>query len=137
MAGQLNDVNVEKFKEFDRTVRENPALGKCTVKVKSTWHRGTKVLVEVGPMHALGNNLFPPTRRFFITTDDPDVLGGVDSAPTGDHPTRPGGHGPSRGPVYRASTPSPGGQFSAVVDATLGAATRRELRARSARKQGR
>ena len=82
MAEQLNDVNLEKFKELDRMVRENPALGKCTVKVKSTWHRGTKVLVEVGPMHALGNNLFPPTRRFFITTDDPDVLGGVDSAPT-------------------------------------------------------
>ena len=60
MAEQLNDVNLEKFKELDRTVRENPALGRCTVKVKSTWHRGTKVLVEVGPMHALGDNLFPP-----------------------------------------------------------------------------
>ena len=82
MAEQLNDVNVEKMKEFDRMVRENPALGRCTVKIKSTWHRGTKTLVEIGPTHALGDNLYPPTRRFFLMTDDPDALGGVDAAPT-------------------------------------------------------
>jgi uncharacterized OsmC-like protein len=82
MAEQLNDVNVEKMKEFDGMVRANPALSKLTLKVTSTWHRGAKVLVTVGPVDALGNNLFPPTRRFVIMTDDPDVLGGVDSAPT-------------------------------------------------------
>lgn len=82
MAEQLNDVNVDKIKEFDGMVRENPALGKFTVKLTSTWQRGTKVLVTIGPMHALGENQFPRTRRFFITTDDPEPLGGVDSAPT-------------------------------------------------------
>src|SRR5262249_42754657 len=39
---------------------------------------------EIGPIHspALGQGLLPRTRRFWIMTDDPDVLGGVDSAPT-------------------------------------------------------
>ena len=79
---QLNDVNVAKIKEFDAMMRANPALAKTTVKLKSSWHRGTKALVEVGTIQALGQDLFPRTRRFWITTDDPDVLGGVDSAPT-------------------------------------------------------
>jgi uncharacterized OsmC-like protein len=82
MAEQMNDVNVEKMKELDRMVRENPALAKCTAKVKSTWQRGTKALVEVGTFQAAGMDLFPRTRRFFVMTDDPDILGGVDSAPT-------------------------------------------------------
>jgi uncharacterized OsmC-like protein len=82
MTEQLNDVNAEKMKELDRMVRENPALGKVTVKARSSWLRGTKALVEVGTMQALGQDLFPRTRRFVIMTDDPDVLGGVDSGPT-------------------------------------------------------
>jgi uncharacterized OsmC-like protein len=82
MADQLNDVNVPKFKEFDGIVRKNPPVSKATVKLKSTWRRGTKALIEVGTIQALGRDLFPRTRRFWIMTDDPDVLGGVDSAPT-------------------------------------------------------
>lgn len=82
MAEPLNDINLDKIKEFDSAVRANPDMGKITVKLTSSWHRGTKVMVTVGPMHTLGNNLFPRTRRFFITTDDPEPLGGVDGAPT-------------------------------------------------------
>jgi uncharacterized OsmC-like protein len=82
MADQLNDVNVEKIKALDGMVRANPALGQATLKVRSTWQRGTKALVEVGQVQALGQDLFPRTRRFVITTDDPDVLGGVDGGPT-------------------------------------------------------
>jgi uncharacterized OsmC-like protein len=81
MGEQVNDVNVTAIRELDRMVRENPALGKFTLKVKSTWQRGTKAQVTVGPIHALGNNLFPRTRSFVITADDPPGLGGVDSAP--------------------------------------------------------
>ena len=62
-------------------VRDNPAMGKMTVKVQSTWERGTKAVVTVGAVHALGQNIFPRTRRFVITSDDPAPLGGVDSAP--------------------------------------------------------
>jgi uncharacterized OsmC-like protein len=81
MAG-LNDVNVDKMKELDGMVRQTPALGKCTFKAHSSWQRGTKALVSVGTAQALGQDLFPPTRRFAIAVDDPDILGGVDGAPT-------------------------------------------------------
>jgi len=81
MAEQLNDVNVEKMKELDALVRANPAIGKISMKATSTWKRGTKALVLVGPCTAQGQSMFPPTRSFAITVDDPDVLGGVDSAP--------------------------------------------------------
>ncbi len=81
MAEQLNDVNLDTVKHLDKMVRDNPAMGKMTVKVQSTWERGTKAMITVGPVHALGQNLFPRTRRFVITSDEPVPLGGVDSAP--------------------------------------------------------
>lgn len=82
MAEQVNDINVPKIKELDGLLRQNPAMAKATMKVKSTWHRGTKAIVEVGVVEASGQSLFPRTRKFVVMTDDPDVLGGVDSAPT-------------------------------------------------------
>ena len=82
MAEHTNDVDLDGVKQFDQAVRDNPALGKVTFKVESTWERGTKAVVTVGPVHALGQNIFPRTRRFVITSDDPAALGGVDSAPT-------------------------------------------------------
>jgi len=82
MGEQINDVNVAKFKELDGMMRANPALSKATFELKSSWRRGTKTLVEIGTIQAAGQDLFPPTRKFWIMTDDPDVLGGVDSAPT-------------------------------------------------------
>jgi uncharacterized OsmC-like protein len=81
MAEQLNDVNLEAFKELDRKIRENPALGKRTVKLRSTWRRGTKAVVEVGEHINQGNTVTPRTRRFVIMTDAPAGLGGVDSGP--------------------------------------------------------
>lgn len=82
MAEQANDVNVAKIKEFDQHVRDNPALGRVTLLASSSWARGTKAVVTIGPMKAAGNDAMPRTRRFVVTTDDPDILGGVDSAPT-------------------------------------------------------
>jgi putative redox protein len=81
MAEQLNDVNLEAFKELDRKIRENPALGKRTVKLRSTWRRGTKAVVEVGEHYNQGNQVTPRTRRFVIMMDAPAGLGGVDSGP--------------------------------------------------------
>jgi len=54
MALGLNDVDVDGMKELDRKVRENPALGKRTVKLRSTWQRGVKALVEIGAQEILG-----------------------------------------------------------------------------------
>ena len=78
----LNDVDVDGMKEMDRKIRENPALGKRTVKLRSTWQRGAKALVEIGAQEVLGKPAVPPTRRFFVTMDAPAGLGGVDAAPT-------------------------------------------------------
>ncbi len=82
MALGLNDVDVDGMKELDRKVRENPALGKRTVKLRSTWQRGVKALVEIGAQEVLGKAATPPTRRFFVTMDAPPGLGGVDAAAT-------------------------------------------------------
>jgi uncharacterized OsmC-like protein len=83
MAEQLNDVNVEGFKELDRKIRENPALGKRTVKVRSTWKRGTKAVIEIGEHYTDGSRVTPRTRHFVIMMDAPAGLGGVDSGPAG------------------------------------------------------
>lgn len=81
MAEQVNDVNVPKMKELDAMVRANPASGKLTMKATSTWERGTKSFVTVGSAQSLGQEVFPPTRRWVVMVDDPDLLGGVDAAP--------------------------------------------------------
>lgn len=82
MALGLNDVDVDGMKELDRKVRENPALGKRTVKLRSTWQRGVKALIEIGAQEVLGKAATPPTRRFFVSMDAPAGLGGVDAGPT-------------------------------------------------------
>lgn len=82
MALGLNDVDVDGIRAFDKRVRENPEAGKRTVKVRSTWKRGIKALVEIGAQESGGAAVTPPTRRFFVTMDGPGALGGVDAAPT-------------------------------------------------------
>ncbi|HJV57677.1 MAG TPA: OsmC family protein [Methylomirabilota bacterium] len=82
MALGLNDVDVDGMKELDRKVRENPALGKRTAKLRCTWQRGVKALVEIGAQEVLGKAATPPTRRFFVAMDGPAGLGGVDAAAT-------------------------------------------------------
>jgi uncharacterized OsmC-like protein len=81
MAEQVNDVNVPKMKELDAMVRATPAAGKMTLKATSTWERGTKCVVKVGNIEVMGQEAFPRTRRWVVMVDDPDLLGGVDSAP--------------------------------------------------------
>jgi uncharacterized OsmC-like protein len=81
MADQMNDVNVEGMRELDRKLRDNPALAKRTVKVRSSWLRGTKTMVEIGEHEAQGARATPRTRKFIMTADAPPGLGGVDAAP--------------------------------------------------------
>src|SRR5262245_16299861 len=81
MAEHVNDVNVPKIRELDQAIRQNPGLAKATMKVTSSWHRGTKTIVEVGRIEAGGQSLFPPTRKFVLMIEEPEVMGGVDSAP--------------------------------------------------------
>ncbi len=81
MAERPNDVNLEKIKELDKLVRGNPPMGKCTLLARSVWQRGTKAQVSISQIRAGGQDIMPPTRRFVLTVDEPDILGGVDSAP--------------------------------------------------------
>jgi uncharacterized OsmC-like protein len=81
MAEQLNDVNLEAVMAVDKLVREQPAIGKCQFKAKSTWQRGTKSQVSVTGWSAGGNNMSPAPRRFTVMVDEPPELGGIDGAP--------------------------------------------------------
>src|SRR5262245_55808702 len=82
MALGMNDVDVEGMKAFDKRLRENPALARRTVKIRSSWKRGVKGLIEIGSQEVGGQVAVPPTRRFFVTMDGPPGLGGVDAGPT-------------------------------------------------------
>jgi uncharacterized OsmC-like protein len=81
MADMINDVNVDAMKDLDRKLRDNPALAKRTVKVRSSWLRGTKTMVEIGEHQVAGARVTPPTRKFVVTADAPPGLGGVDAGP--------------------------------------------------------
>jgi putative redox protein len=81
MALGMNDVNLDSLKATDQLIRQNPAIGKCQFKAKSTWLRGTKVQVSVGEWTAGGQNMAAPPRRFTIMVDEPELLGGVDGGP--------------------------------------------------------
>ena len=81
MADMINDVNVDAMKDLDRKLRDNPALARRTVKVRSSWLRGTKTMVEIGEHQVAGARVTPPTRKFVVTADAPPGLGGVDAGP--------------------------------------------------------
>lgn len=81
MADTLNDVKIGNVKQVDQLVRENPAMGKCQFKTRSSWLRGTHTQVTVGEWSAGGQPMAPRTRRFVVMVDEPDILGGGDNAP--------------------------------------------------------
>jgi uncharacterized OsmC-like protein len=77
----MNDIDLEKLKQTDTAIRQNPGLEKITIKARSTWCRGTTTQVTLSEWSAGGNRMTGPTRRFTITVDDPPELGGGDRAP--------------------------------------------------------
>jgi uncharacterized OsmC-like protein len=81
MALGMNDVNVEKLKETDAAIKQNPGLEKVMVKAKSTWCGGTVTQVTLSEWYAGGNKMTPRPRRFTIMVDEPPDLGGGDAAP--------------------------------------------------------
>jgi len=76
-----NGVNLEGIKQVDALVRQNPAMGKCMFKAKSTWKRGTRSEITIDSLTAGGQEMSPPSRRFTLTVDEPPYLGGADGAP--------------------------------------------------------
>jgi uncharacterized OsmC-like protein len=77
----LNDLDLEKLKETDAAIRQNPGLEKLVVKARSKWCRGTTTEVTLSEWYAGGNRMTAPPRRFTITVDEPADLGGGDRAP--------------------------------------------------------
>ena len=82
MAEHVNDVNLTAMKDFDANLRENPALARRAVKVRASWLRGTKTMVEIGEHQVDGSRVTPTTRKFVVTADAPPGLGGVDAGPS-------------------------------------------------------
>ena len=82
MADQKNDVNIDAMKAATQAFRDNPALARRNVKVRASWMRGTKTMVEIGEQYADGKRVTPPTRKFIVTADAPPALGGVDAGPS-------------------------------------------------------
>jgi uncharacterized OsmC-like protein len=82
MATQLNDVNLDTMRAADKAFRENPALARRTVKVRSSWLKGTKTMIEIGEQQVDGTRVTPTTRKFIVTADAPPALGGVDAGPS-------------------------------------------------------
>jgi uncharacterized OsmC-like protein len=78
----LNDVNLDAMKAADKAFRDNPASAKRTVKVRSSWLKGTKTMVEIGEQEANGTRVTPTTRKFIVTADAPPGLAGVDAGPS-------------------------------------------------------
>jgi uncharacterized OsmC-like protein len=76
-----NGVNLEGIKQVDALVRQNPAMGQCLFKAKSTWKRGTRSEITIDSTLAGGQEMSPPARRFTISVDEPPFLGGADVAP--------------------------------------------------------
>ena len=77
----VNGVNLDGIKQVDTLVRQNPAMGKCGFKARSSWKRGTRSEVTVDSILAGGHEMSPSTRRFTISVDEPPFLGGADAQP--------------------------------------------------------
>jgi uncharacterized OsmC-like protein len=81
MSNAGNDVNLDTVMAVDTLVREQPSMGKCQFKARSTWQRGTKSQVSISGWFAGGNNMSPAPRRYTVMVDEPPELGGIDGAP--------------------------------------------------------
>ncbi|HEX2573426.1 MAG TPA: OsmC family protein [Polyangia bacterium] len=84
MAEPNNGVNLDALKQTDKMLREDPGMAKMTLAAKASWDGGTRTTVTISDMRAgNGASVVPPTRRFTVTVDDPEALGGRDGAPAG------------------------------------------------------
>jgi uncharacterized OsmC-like protein len=77
----VNGVNLDGIKQVDTLVRQNPAMGKCAFKARSSWKRGTRSEVTIDSLLAGGHEMAPASRRFTIEVDEPPFLGGADAQP--------------------------------------------------------
>ncbi|MGM0588763.1 MAG: OsmC family protein [Bacteroidota bacterium] len=76
-----NGVNVTALENLVSGVKENPEMANVTFKAKSSWKGGTQTHVKISDLIAGGNNIAGEDRKFELTVDEPEVLGGTDEHP--------------------------------------------------------
>jgi uncharacterized OsmC-like protein len=76
-----NGVNLEPIGQFVEAVKSDPDVAHITFKASSVWRGGTQTSVTISEFLSNGGVASPTGRKFDLTVDEPNVLGGGDSAP--------------------------------------------------------
>jgi hypothetical protein len=80
-AGKLtNGVNLEPIGQFIEAVKSDPDVAHITFKASSVWRGGTQTSVTISEFLSNGGVASPTGRKFNLTVDEPNVLGGGDSS---------------------------------------------------------
>lgn len=77
----VNGVSLEPIGRFIDVVKGEPDAAHITFRASSRWIGGTKTQVSVAEFLSNGNAASPTGRSFQLSVDEPDVLGGRDTAP--------------------------------------------------------
>lgn len=77
----INGVDLGPITQFIEAVKANPDVAHITFRATSQWQGGTRSRVTVTEFLSNGGVASPTGRRFDLTVDEPNVLGGRDSAP--------------------------------------------------------
>jgi uncharacterized OsmC-like protein len=77
----VNGVSLEPIGQFIEVVKGNADAAHITFKASSRWRGGTKSDVSITNFLSNGGSASPEGRKFTMTVDEPQVLGGTDSAP--------------------------------------------------------
>ena len=80
-AKSINGVNLEPIGQFVEVVKAHPEAARITFKASSSWGGGTQSEVTIAEFLSNGGVASPTGRRFSLVVDEPNVLGGGDSAP--------------------------------------------------------
>lgn len=76
-----NGVNVKALAQYVEAVKDNRELARVRFKATSRWQGGCRTEVALSEIHAAGKNIAPATRTHILHVDEPEPLGGHDSAP--------------------------------------------------------
>ena len=76
-----NGVDLEPVGQFIEAVKSDRKAAHITFKASSSWLGGTKAAVSITDFLSNGAPASPAGRKFRLVVDEPQVLGGADSAP--------------------------------------------------------
>ena len=76
-----NGVNLDAIGGFVEAVKKGDVSPEVRFSAKSSWVGGTRTEVSVDRFFAGGENAAPAGRKFTVYVDEPEALGGQDTAP--------------------------------------------------------